>query len=133
MFFYDIFIVFDLTLYFFSFLLSNKFYVIVDFYYKLILINKFIKHIKINDSCCTLKYLDLYLSLNFLNFIFIYHQFLFYWVIPTSWFKTHDTHVIWTYLMLRSLILSVNSVYPGQKNSFFLIVVLIFLSYYQVN
>jgi hypothetical protein len=37
----------------------------VDFYYKLILINKFTKHNLINNLCCDIKYFDLYLSLNF--------------------------------------------------------------------
>jgi hypothetical protein len=34
---------------FFPFIFSNKFYMFVDLYYKLILINKFIKHNKVND------------------------------------------------------------------------------------
>ena len=40
-----------------------KFYVF--FYYKFILIEKFIKHSKVNYPCCDVKYFDLYLSLNF--------------------------------------------------------------------
>ena len=59
--------------YIFSFILLNKFYVCVDFYYKLILINKFIKYNKFNDPCCDIKYIDIYLSLNFSKYIFIYH------------------------------------------------------------
>jgi len=47
-----------------------KFYVF--FYYKFILIEKFIKHNEINYSCCDVRYLDLYFSLGFLNFIFVY-------------------------------------------------------------
>ena len=62
---------------FFPFILFNKFYVSINFYYKLILINKFIKQNRVNDLYCAIKYLDLYLSLNFYNFIFIYHQFRF--------------------------------------------------------
>jgi len=41
----------------------------VDFCYKLILINKFIKHDRVNSLFCYIKYLDLYLSS---IFIFIY-------------------------------------------------------------
>ena len=63
------------TLY--SIFLFNKFYLSVDFYYKLILINKFIKHNHVNDMCCVIKYLDLYLLFIFCNFIFIYSQFSF--------------------------------------------------------
>ena len=36
---------------FFSFIFFDKFYVCVDFYYKLILINKFIKYNQINNPC----------------------------------------------------------------------------------
>jgi len=53
--------------------LFNKYYVSSNFYYKLILINKLIKHYRINDSWCVIKYIDLYFSSNFCNFIFIYH------------------------------------------------------------
>ena len=44
----------------------------VNFYYKFILINKFIKHNQINDPCCNIKYIDLYLCLSFSSFVFIY-------------------------------------------------------------
>ena len=54
------------------FFLFNKFYVCVNFYYKFILINKFIKHNQINDPCCNIKYIDLYLCLSFSSFVFIY-------------------------------------------------------------
>ena len=47
----------------------------VNFCYKLILINKFIIHKRVNNSDYDIKYSDLYLSLNVLSFIFIYHQF----------------------------------------------------------
>jgi hypothetical protein len=61
----------------FFFILFNKLYVCVDFYYKLILINKFIKHNWVNDSGCDIKYLNLYLSLIFLVlFLFIVSFFL---------------------------------------------------------
>ena len=46
-------------------MLFNKFYVFIDFYYRLILVNKFTKYNKVNESCYNIKYLDLYLSLNF--------------------------------------------------------------------
>jgi hypothetical protein len=61
------------------FILFNNFYMIIDFYYKLILINKFIKHNQENDSCCDIKYIDLYLFLNFLIlFLFIVNDFFFH-------------------------------------------------------
>ena len=47
---------------FFFLFLFNKFYVF--FYYKFILIEKFIKQNKVNYSCCNVKYFDLYLSFN---------------------------------------------------------------------
>jgi hypothetical protein len=72
--FYEFFNVFNLTNYCFYFILFNKFYVFVDFYYKLILINKFSKHSRVNGPCCAYKYLDLYLSLNFFSFVFVYCQ-----------------------------------------------------------
>jgi hypothetical protein len=56
---------------FFFFILFNKSYVGVYFYFKLILINKIIKHKQVNDPYYDIKYLDLYLSLNFFNFIFV--------------------------------------------------------------
>ena len=43
----------------FFLILFNKFYVYVNFYYNLVLINKFIEHNQINDSCCDIKYLNL--------------------------------------------------------------------------
>ena len=68
------------------FILFNNFYMIIDFYYKLILINKFIKHNQENDSCCDIKYIDLYLFLNFLIlFLFIVNDFFFsfiYTIVP---------------------------------------------------
>ena len=60
---------------FLPFILFNKFYVSISFYYKLILINKFIKHNRVNVSCCAIKYLDLYLFLDFCTFVFIYRHF----------------------------------------------------------
>jgi len=101
-------------------ILFNKFYVFISFYYKLILINKFIKHNRVNVSCCAIKYLDLYLSLDFCTFVFIYHHFFFYLIILTSLSRTHDRHVILTYLMSRSRISRVNL-------AFFII---IFFSYF---
>ena len=56
----------------------------VDFYYKLVLINKFIKYNQVNDLCCDFKYLDLHLSLNFLNmFLFIIDELFIYLFIYT--------------------------------------------------
>ena len=57
------------------FILFNKFYVCVNFCYKLIFINKFIKHSGINELYCAIKYLGLYSYFNFViinNFLFIY-------------------------------------------------------------
>jgi hypothetical protein len=59
-------------MFFFYFILFNKFYVCFNFCYKLILINNFVKHNRVNDPCCDIKYLDLHLSLNLSNYIFIY-------------------------------------------------------------
>ena len=57
-------------IYFFFFLLLNKSYVYVNFYFKLILINKFVKHNQVNYPYCDIKYLDLLLSLIFFQFCF---------------------------------------------------------------
>jgi len=43
----------------------------INFYFELILINKFIKHNQVNDSYCDIKYLDLLLFLNFYNVVFV--------------------------------------------------------------
>jgi hypothetical protein len=45
---------------------------------KFILRNKFIRHNWVHDACCEIKYLDLYLSLNFSSLVFSYYQLLFY-------------------------------------------------------
>jgi hypothetical protein len=56
----------------FLFILFNKSYVCVDFYFKLILIKKnLIKHNKVNNSYYDIKYLNLFLSPNFSNFVFV--------------------------------------------------------------
>jgi hypothetical protein len=47
----------------------------VDFYYKFILINKFIKHNLINYSCCYIKYI--YLLVFSVSFLFIVNDFFF--------------------------------------------------------
>jgi hypothetical protein len=52
-------------------------FVSVNFYYKLILINIFIKHNQLNNPYYTIKYLNLYLFFNFCNFNFIYRKFFF--------------------------------------------------------
>jgi hypothetical protein len=36
----------------------------VDFYFKLILINKFIKHNQVNHLYCDIKYLDIYIYIS---------------------------------------------------------------------
>jgi hypothetical protein len=109
--------------------------VYVNFYYKLILIKKFTKHNQLNDPCCAIRYFDLYLSFNFCNFIFIYCQFFSYQIISISWFRTHDRHIILTYLISRSWILRVNPVLP--RAIFFSFIFycwcLIFLWYYRIN
>jgi len=47
-----------------------------DFYYKIILINKFIKYNQINDSCFDIKYIGLYfLSILIILFLFIVNEF----------------------------------------------------------
>ena len=56
---------------FFFFILFNKSYVCINFYFKLILIKKIIKHNQVNDSYCDIKYLDLHLSLSFFNYFFV--------------------------------------------------------------
>jgi hypothetical protein len=54
------------------FFLFNKFCVYVGFYELFILINKFIKHDRVNYLCCDIKYLDLDLSLSFFfSFFFL--------------------------------------------------------------
>ena len=57
----------------------------VNLYYKVVLINKFIKYNQVNDMCGAIKYLDLYLYFNFHNFIFIYYQIFF-----IELFQPHD-------------------------------------------
>jgi hypothetical protein len=71
---------------FFFYLLFNKLYVCVGFYYKFyiffyykfILIEEFIKHNQVNYPCCDFRYLDLHFSLGFLNFIFVYYWWIFF-------------------------------------------------------
>jgi len=55
-----------------------------DFYYKIILINKFIKYNQINDPCFDIKYIGLYLSLYSSNFFFIVNDFFIH--LFTQWF-----------------------------------------------
>jgi hypothetical protein len=50
-----------------------KISIIVCLNKKIILINKFSKHRRVNIQFFDIKYLDLYLSLNFLSFILKYH------------------------------------------------------------
>ena len=59
-----------------------KFYVF--FYYKFILIEKFIKCNKLNYSCCDVKYFDIHLLLNFLQYLSIRLMFYFAIVIFLS-------------------------------------------------
>ena len=58
----------------------------VHLYYKLIFINKFIKHNQVNDLNCDIKYLDLYWFLDFSNYVFIYHYFFFIYSHNSLWF-----------------------------------------------
>ena len=51
--------------YFFLILLKKIIYIAIS------IINKFIKHIKLNNLCRNIKYLDL--PLNFSTYVFIYH------------------------------------------------------------
>jgi hypothetical protein len=92
----------------FPFILFNKLYVYINFYYKINLINKFIKHNRINDLCCAIKYLDLYLFFYFWNFVFTYYQIFFYLIILTSLFRTRDKYTILIYLMSMLCISRVN-------------------------
>ena len=62
----------SLAWYFFTFIVFNKFYVCVGFYYKFILINQFIKNNQVNYPCCDIKYFNLHLSLGFFSFFFVY-------------------------------------------------------------
>jgi len=67
-------------------MLFNKFDVCVDFYYIMILVNKVTKYSKVNDLCYNIKYLDLYLSLNFpLAFLIMGNDFVFIYLF-TQWF-----------------------------------------------
>jgi hypothetical protein len=50
---------------FFPFILFNKIYMYINFCYKLIFINKFIKYNQVNDTFYNIKYLNLSLFLNF--------------------------------------------------------------------
>jgi len=54
-----------------------------DFYYKIILINKFIKYNQIDGPCFDIKYIDLYLSLYSSN-LFIVNDFFIH--LFTQWF-----------------------------------------------
>jgi hypothetical protein len=73
------------------FFLFNKSYVCVGFYYKFyvffyykfILIEKVIKHNKVNYLCCDVKYLYLHLSLNCSQHLII--MLVFYFVIVFFW------------------------------------------------
>jgi hypothetical protein len=57
--------------------------ILCDFYYKFILIEKFIKHDQVNYPCCDVRYFDLYFLLGFLNFIFVCYWWFFYYF--TQW------------------------------------------------
>jgi len=47
-------------------------FIIIWFNKKIILVNKFIKHSEVNGLRCKIKYLDLYIFLDFSSFIFSY-------------------------------------------------------------
>jgi len=57
----------SLAYYFFPFILFNQF-IIVWLNKKIILINKFSKHNRVNVTSCKIKYLDLHMFLNFFLF-----------------------------------------------------------------
>jgi hypothetical protein len=57
-----------LHIFFLLLILFNKSYVCVDFYLKLNLIKKIIKHNQVNYLYYDIKYIDLYLSLDFFYF-----------------------------------------------------------------
>jgi hypothetical protein len=62
---------------FFPLIFFNKFYVCIDFCYKLIFINKLIKYSWVNDSYCDVKYLGLiHLSIFLIFFLVIVNDFL---------------------------------------------------------
>ena len=48
-------------------------YIIVCLNKNIILTNKVIKHNRVKHPCSEVKYLDLYMSINFFIFIYIYH------------------------------------------------------------
>jgi hypothetical protein len=78
--FYNIFNICNLAKCVLSFILFNKFYMCVNMYYKLIFINKFIRHNRVNDSCCNIKYLYItiliFLIMFYLSLItFFFHLF----------------------------------------------------------
>ena len=50
---------------FFPLIFFDKFYICVDFCYKLISINKFIRHGRVNNPYYNVKYLNLYLFISF--------------------------------------------------------------------
>ena len=77
----------------------------VDFYYKLILINKFTKHNWVNNLCCDIKYFDLYLSLNVfqlhsyfsvMTFIYLFLQWFMIYLIRNM-HKFFDLH-LWLFM-----------------------------------
>ena len=66
---------------FFLYIYCSINFMCVSFYYKLILIEKFIKHDQVNYLCCDVRYLYLYFSLGFLNSSFFYLLFMIFFVI----------------------------------------------------
>ena len=93
-------------MFFFLFILFNKSYWCVDFYFKLILIKKIIKQNQVNNPYCDTKYLYLYLSLNFFQFCFCLRKKLQIqnWLVRVSFFTFFlielDFFVIYCFLIL---------------------------------
>ena len=79
---YLFFIIFSICVamysFFFPFMIFKKNYVCVDFYYRLILVNKFIKYNQVNDPCFNIKYL-IYICFSIfpLAFLIIGNDFIF--------------------------------------------------------
>jgi len=70
---------------------------------KIILINKFNKHNQVNFLSFKIKYINLYMSLDFFIFIFSYCLWLFFHLF------THNSWFIWLYVCIKIFIFTYNS------------------------
>ena len=61
--------------FFLPFILFNKFYMCINFCYKLIFLNKYIKYNQVNDTFYNIKYLNLHSFFNFSGFFFIVNDY----------------------------------------------------------